>query len=252
MTCLVYHIRMTIIQNTKAIAWLVPGRLPSMSATAAGHEAPVSAAPGQPWHMQARPCHKPLTGWMVAGNLHVDPRAAIVAIDYSTGDVLQLSGSCQILWDQHDLPGAERTLQFATQAWNWAPGGIPVTTSGEPVKPSPYNPPVGAWQPNKDVVKVPGLSCNKRGWHNTQTPRRQAAAMHDTAHEIPVLVSLQGLHTACLVTGPRRSATRLGGHPHGCADAEHVAVRIGGASDDVGCTVLNCCAATHEAGKLQS
>ena len=76
----------------------------------------------------------------LAGNLHVDPRAAIVAIDYSSGDVLQLSGSCQILWDQHDLPGAERTLQFTTQAWSFAPRGIPVLPPDEAVGYSPYNP----------------------------------------------------------------------------------------------------------------
>ena len=84
----------------------------------------------------------------------MDPRAAIVAIDYSSGDVLQLSGSCQILWDQHDLPGAERTLQFTTQAWNFAPGGIPVTTSGDPVGPSPYNPAAASWLYSGDAAKV--------------------------------------------------------------------------------------------------
>ena len=100
-----------------------------------------------------------------AGNLHVDPRAAIVAIDYSTGDVLQLTGTCSILWDQHDLPGAERTLQFTTQAWNWAPGGIPLAPSGDAVKPSPYNPAIESWQHHHDAAKVGSVNshvCSSR------------------------------------------------------------------------------------------
>ena len=28
-----------------------------------------------------------------------------MAVDYDTGDALQLSGTCEILWDDHTLPG---------------------------------------------------------------------------------------------------------------------------------------------------
>ena len=116
----------------------------------------------------------PLTRRLViAGNLHVDPRAAIVALDYSTGDVLQLTGSCSILWDQHDLPGAERTLQFTTQVWNWAPGGIPLAASEHPVKPSPYNPAMESWQHHHDAAKVGALTshlCSNRLCVQGQSP----------------------------------------------------------------------------------
>jgi len=49
------------------------------------------------------------------GNLSLNPRVGLLFIDFINGDVLQLRGLSNILWDdprQIDFPGAERLLEF--------------------------------------------------------------------------------------------------------------------------------------------
>lgn len=74
------------------------------------------------------------------GNLHADKRAGILFLDYRTGDTLQLTGECEIRWEEHALPGAERTLYFTTHAWVRAEGAVPCHVTGDHVAYSPYNP----------------------------------------------------------------------------------------------------------------
>lgn len=73
------------------------------------------------------------------GNLMDDPRASILFLDWTTGSSLQLSGRCSILWDEKQLPGAQRTMKFVTQKWVHIRNALPFKTPG-PVKWSPYNP----------------------------------------------------------------------------------------------------------------
>jgi hypothetical protein len=68
-----------------------------------------------------------------------DPRASILFLDWTTGSSLQLSGRCSILWDEKQLPGAQRTMKFVTQKWVHIRNALPFKTPG-PVKWSPYNP----------------------------------------------------------------------------------------------------------------
>ncbi|WP_293900819.1 pyridoxamine 5'-phosphate oxidase family protein [Phenylobacterium sp.] len=46
------------------------------------------------------------------GNLLLEPRAALLFVDFATGRLLQLQGTAEVLWDAHDLPAAERTWRF--------------------------------------------------------------------------------------------------------------------------------------------
>jgi predicted pyridoxine 5'-phosphate oxidase superfamily flavin-nucleotide-binding protein len=49
------------------------------------------------------------------GNLMVEPRAALLFVDFSNGDVLHLQGKAEILWQTeeiHAFPGAERLWRF--------------------------------------------------------------------------------------------------------------------------------------------
>jgi len=53
------------------------------------------------------------------GNIEVNPRAGLVAVDFSTGDLLSLTGSARVLWDLPELarfPGAERLLEVEIEA----------------------------------------------------------------------------------------------------------------------------------------
>jgi len=53
------------------------------------------------------------------GNIQVNPRAGLVAVDFASGDLLSLTGSAHVLWDSPDLarfPGAERLLEVEVDA----------------------------------------------------------------------------------------------------------------------------------------
>ena len=53
------------------------------------------------------------------GNLLLDPRAALLFVDWSTGSLLHLSGRVDILWDTtQDFRGAERLWRLhVTSGW---------------------------------------------------------------------------------------------------------------------------------------
>ena len=87
-----------------------------------------------------------MTGWCRAGNLHADPRASIQFLDFASGDSLQLSGTCSILWDERHLPGAQRTMEFQTEKWVHVRGALPLRAPDR-VNWSPYNP-LPTWQFN--------------------------------------------------------------------------------------------------------
>lgn len=46
------------------------------------------------------------------GNLMLDPRAALLFVDFATGAMTQLQGTAEVLWDDHSLPHAERAWRF--------------------------------------------------------------------------------------------------------------------------------------------
>ncbi len=78
-------------------------------------------------------------GFLVEGNLILDPQAALLFIDFTTGDTLHLSGRAEVHWDQVDLPGAQRTIIFQTEEWVHVKGALPIKQQGA-VESSPYNP----------------------------------------------------------------------------------------------------------------
>lgn len=57
------------------------------------------------------------------GNLLLDPRAALLFVDFANGELLQLQGIAEIAWDEHELPSAERTWRFTVQrGWRGSAG----------------------------------------------------------------------------------------------------------------------------------
>ncbi|KAK9904261.1 hypothetical protein WJX75_008022 [Coccomyxa subellipsoidea] len=85
------------------------------------------------------------------GNLMEDPRAGIFLMDFVTGDTLQLTGRAQILFDEHDMPGAERTIEFVTERWVRVEAALPIRAPG-PVSYSPFNP-RGPYQYSESLVQ---------------------------------------------------------------------------------------------------
>jgi predicted pyridoxine 5'-phosphate oxidase superfamily flavin-nucleotide-binding protein len=76
------------------------------------------------------------------GNLILDPRAGIAVPNLSTGEVLQITGTIDINWQDTAANtrtgGTHRTLRFTPHAWHLATGGPRSSSTAEP---SPFNPP---------------------------------------------------------------------------------------------------------------
>jgi predicted pyridoxine 5'-phosphate oxidase superfamily flavin-nucleotide-binding protein len=49
------------------------------------------------------------------GNLLLEPRAALLFVDFARGEMLQLQGRAEIDWDDSTLPYAERTWRFTVE-----------------------------------------------------------------------------------------------------------------------------------------
>lgn len=49
------------------------------------------------------------------GNLLLDPRAALLFVDFARGEMLQLQGRAEVDWDDSTLPYAERTWRFTVE-----------------------------------------------------------------------------------------------------------------------------------------
>lgn len=49
------------------------------------------------------------------GNLLLEPRAALLFLDFARGELLHLQGRAEVDWDDHALPHAERTWRFTVE-----------------------------------------------------------------------------------------------------------------------------------------
>ncbi|MDT3249776.1 pyridoxamine 5'-phosphate oxidase family protein [Serratia sp. root2] len=81
------------------------------------------------------------------GNLLAEPRAALLFIDFDSGDILHLQGETQILWQadiDHPVEGAERYWRFdMRRAWRF-PQALPWRGRNLEYSPSTLN--TGVWQ----------------------------------------------------------------------------------------------------------
>lgn len=84
--------------------------------------------------------------YMTLGNLHTDPRVGLVFVDWTTGDLLHVSGTAAIDFDADRaaaaFPGARRVLTVDVEAVVRRPGRLPFTWT--PPVPSRHNPPAPA------------------------------------------------------------------------------------------------------------
>jgi predicted pyridoxine 5'-phosphate oxidase superfamily flavin-nucleotide-binding protein len=78
------------------------------------------------------------------GNLLLEPRAALLFVDFAAGRMLQLQGRGEVQWDTHDLPHAEREWRFTVETGWRGPSGLrqlavqaPSTDSAAPVAEAP-------------------------------------------------------------------------------------------------------------------
>ena len=65
------------------------------------------------------------------GNLLANPRIGLTVIDFDNGDVLQVTGDADIIWEGSELaehPGAQRLCRITTRHGVWLRGGFPLLT----------------------------------------------------------------------------------------------------------------------------
>lgn len=66
------------------------------------------------------------------GNIAAHPHAGLLFIDYASGDLLQLTGRAEIVWDGPALQpfeGAQRLLRIEVEMGRWMPGALPLRWS---------------------------------------------------------------------------------------------------------------------------
>ena len=66
------------------------------------------------------------------GNIVADPRAGLLFADYTSGDLLQLTGSAQIVWEGEEVlsfAGAQRLLKVTLETALWRPAALPLRWS---------------------------------------------------------------------------------------------------------------------------
>jgi predicted pyridoxine 5'-phosphate oxidase superfamily flavin-nucleotide-binding protein len=88
------------------------------------------------------------------GNMIGEPRAALLFVDFETGDLLQLQGMAEIDWagaHASALAGAERLWRFhVTRGWRW-PGGVPLRAARPDYAPTTLR--TGIWS-EADVTEL--------------------------------------------------------------------------------------------------
>lgn len=80
------------------------------------------------------------------GNLMVQPRCGLLFVDFATGDVLQLTGLGQIVWDSPEInrfAGAERLLEVTVTGGRWLRAAVPLRWGD--VELAPQLPATGDW-----------------------------------------------------------------------------------------------------------
>jgi predicted pyridoxine 5'-phosphate oxidase superfamily flavin-nucleotide-binding protein len=66
------------------------------------------------------------------GNLLVNPRVGLTVVDFTSGDLLQLTGKAEIVWEGPLLAehkGAQRLLRIESLRGQWVRGGFPLRTA---------------------------------------------------------------------------------------------------------------------------
>jgi uncharacterized protein len=81
------------------------------------------------------------------GNLLVNPRAGLLFVDFVQGDLLQLSGTTEILWEGPEVRafrGAERMWRFRASHGRWLRGALPLRLVLREISPQTLR--TGTWR----------------------------------------------------------------------------------------------------------
>ncbi|MDE1182505.1 pyridoxamine 5'-phosphate oxidase family protein [Paraburkholderia sp.] len=151
------------------------------------------------------------------GNLLVNPRAGLVFVDYTTGDLLQVSGAAEIVLDSPEIAtfqGAERLWKVTPQRVVYRPDALPVRWRDRVNGASPNSQLTGnwaqsaarlaaakignAWRPYR-VTKIVDESTAIRSFH-LQPDDGAGLIPHAAGQHLPVRVTLPGDHKPVIRT----------------------------------------------------
>ena len=83
------------------------------------------------------------------GNIHANPKAGLLFVDFETGDLLQLSGDAEIILESPEIAafeGAERLWRFTPRRIVYRRAALPLRWSFQPDGWSPYALATGSWK----------------------------------------------------------------------------------------------------------
>jgi hypothetical protein len=89
------------------------------------------------------------------GNLVVNPRAGLLFMDFASGDLLQLVGATEIVWEGREVrafKGAERLWRVKPLHGRWLRGALPVRLSLDEISPNTLF--TGTWHEAQAALEV--------------------------------------------------------------------------------------------------
>jgi len=105
------------------------------------------------------------------GNILLNPRAGLVFVDFQSGDLLQMSGSAQVLLDDPEISafqGVERLLRFTPQRIVYRPAAIPLRWKDQDAGDSPNSLMTGSWEQAAERLQAEALRSR---WRSLQVVR---------------------------------------------------------------------------------
>lgn len=99
------------------------------------------------------------------GNILLNPRAGLVFVDFETGDLLQMSGSAQVLLDSPEIAafqGAERLWRFTPERIVYRQAAIALRWKEEGAGASPHSQMTGSWEQTAERLQAEALRTRWR------------------------------------------------------------------------------------------
>ncbi|MDU9030849.1 pyridoxamine 5'-phosphate oxidase family protein [Pseudomonas mediterranea] len=99
------------------------------------------------------------------GNILLNPRAGLVFIDFQSGDLLQMSGSAEVLLDSPEIAafqGAERLWRFKPQRIVYRQAAIPLRWTDTAEGASPNSMMTGSWEQAAERLQAEALRSHWR------------------------------------------------------------------------------------------
>ncbi|MBT2338434.1 MULTISPECIES: 2Fe-2S iron-sulfur cluster-binding protein [Pseudomonas] len=151
------------------------------------------------------------------GNVLLNPRAGLVFVDFQSGDLLQMSGTAQVVLDDPEIAafqGAERLLRFSPQRIVYRQAAIPLRWKEQDEGDSPNSLMTGSWEQTAERLQAEALRTRWRPLQVTrvvdESPDIRSFYLHATdgaglprfeaGQHLPVRVLLEGQATPSIRT----------------------------------------------------